>query len=80
MVLLKSFVAGLVALAGYVVLLCLAIWYGPILWLHWQMWRAGGDGGFAASFYFFDINLPLLIPGFLAFGAAFWCEWRRAAR
>jgi hypothetical protein len=80
MVFLKSFLAGFAALAGYLVLLCLALWYGPILWLDWQMWRSRVDGGAAAHFYFFDVSLPLFVPGLLAFGAAFWWEWRSASR
>jgi hypothetical protein len=79
MVFLKSCLAGLAALAGYVVLLCLALWYGPILWLQWQMWRASGESGAGSAGFFFAASPLLLIPGFLAFGAAFWWEWTRAS-
>ena len=79
MVFLKSFVAELVGLAGYLVLLGVALWYGPILWLHWQMWRARGEGAGAAGFSF-GISPLLLIPGLLVFAAAFWWEWGRVAR
>jgi hypothetical protein len=76
MVFLKSVLAGLAALTAYVALLCLALWYGPMLWLYWQMWRDGSGGvGFV-----FDFSPLLLLPGLLAFGAAFWWQWRRAAR
>jgi hypothetical protein len=82
MVFLKSFVAGLVALAGYVALLCLVIWFGPILWLLWQMWRSGGEGDVGAVSYGFQsgVGALLLIPGLLVFAAAFRWEWGRAAR
>jgi hypothetical protein len=50
MVFLKSALAGLAALAGYIALLCPALWYGPILWLPWLMWRDGGGApGFAQA-------------------------------
>jgi hypothetical protein len=80
MVFLKSFLAGLAALAGYVVLLCLAFWYGPILWLQWQMRRGSAESGGGSVGFFFAVTPLFLMPGLLAFGAAFWWEWRRASR
>jgi hypothetical protein len=75
MVFLKSFVAGLVALAGYVALLCLAM-----LWSYWQMWRSIAESGAGGVGFVFAVSPLLLIPGLLGFAAAFWWEWRRAAR
>jgi hypothetical protein len=75
MVFLKSFVAGLIALAGYVALLCLAM-----LWSYWQMWRSIAENGAGGVGFVFAVSPLLLIPGLLAFAAAFWWEWRRAAR
>jgi hypothetical protein len=75
MVFLKSFVAGLVGLAGHLVLLGAALWYGPMLWLHWQMWRASAQSGGGGAGFVFAVGPLLLIPG-----AAFWWEWRSAAR
>jgi hypothetical protein len=80
MTFLKSVLAGLAALAGYVILLCLTLWYGPILWLHWQMWRSITETGSGGVGFVFAVSPLLLMPGVIAFAAAFWWEWRRAAR
>jgi hypothetical protein len=77
MVFLKSLLAGILGLSVYLFLLALALWYGPILWLHWQMWRSPNEGGTAA--FGFVLSPVLLIPGLVVFAAAFRWEWKRAS-